>query len=55
MLALRLISSYEIHNNYLTSSKSMNYTCFDPYLKGLEKVVNVLLMEGIQIAAFSMQ
>lgn len=27
----------------------------EPYLKGLEKVVIVLLMEGIQIAAFSMQ
>jgi hypothetical protein len=26
-----------------------------PYLKGLEKVVKVLLIEGIKIAAFSMQ
>jgi hypothetical protein len=26
-----------------------------PYLKGLEKVVKVLLIEGIKIAAFSIQ
>jgi hypothetical protein len=33
----------------------MNFVSLDPYLKGLEKVVKLLLMEGIQIAAFSMQ
>ena len=39
----------------LTYSASMNSDSFGPYLKGLEKVVKLLLMEGIQIAAFSMQ
>jgi len=33
----------------------MHSTSLGPYLKGLEKVVKVLLMEGIQIAAFSIQ
>jgi hypothetical protein len=33
----------------------MNSANLHPYEKGLEKVVKVLLMEGIQIAAFSIQ
>jgi hypothetical protein len=33
----------------------MNYLNFEPYLKGLEKVVKVLLMDGIHMAAFSIQ
>jgi len=32
----------------------MNYLNFEPYLKGLEKVVKVLLMEGIKIVPVSM-
>jgi hypothetical protein len=33
----------------------MNSASFEPYLKGFEKAVKLLLMEGIQIAAFPMQ
>ena len=33
----------------------MNYLNFDPYLKGLEKVAKLLLIDGIHMAAFSIQ
>jgi hypothetical protein len=33
----------------------MHSANLNPYLKGLEKVVKVLLIEGIKIAAFSIQ
>ena len=32
----------------------MNFASLDPYLKGLEKVVKLLLMEGIKIVPVSM-
>lgn len=33
----------------------MNYVNLEPYLKGLEKVVKLLLIDGIKMAAFSIQ